>query len=150
LTREELVDRGVIQYKAATAGLFLLFLWIVPAVLHGDGPLALPAKHDVLSPNKKIRAEFDPHSGTRLNLIPLDYPKDLVLITFWNDGHKIREIRIGEIFPDERLLKRTASHYDWGYITGIAHDGFLHVKRSDGLEIYYDVKTGNRRERVSQ
>jgi hypothetical protein len=80
-----------------------------------------------------------------LNLIPLDYHKNLVLITFWNKGHKIREITVGDLFPDTRLLRRTASHYNWGYMYGIDRDGFLHVKRCDGLEIFLDVRTGAKR-----
>lgn len=85
-----------------------------------------------------------------LNLIPLDYPKNLVLITFWSKGNKIREITVGDLFPDTRILQRTASHYRWGYIYGIDHDWFLHVKRCDGLEILLDVRTGAKRENVGQ
>jgi hypothetical protein len=166
---------------AATVVLFMILLLIVPPV-HGDEPLPAPAKHEVLSPNKKLRAELDPREGTKiinvesgrvfwqlpdwyrwafladdgehfvtgydgLNLIPLDYTKKLVLITFWEKGNKIMEITVGDLFPDTRVLQRTASHYQWGYIYGIDRDGFLHVKKCDGLEILLDVRTGAKREK---
>ncbi len=166
---------------AAMVVLIMILLWIVPPV-HSDEPLSAPAKHEVLSPNKKLRAELDPHEGTKiinvesgrvlwqlpdwyrwafladdgehfvtgydgLNLIPLDYTMRLVLITFWKKGDKIKEITVGDLFPDTRILQKTASHYHWGYIYGIDRDGCLQVKRCDGLEILFDVKTGARREK---
>jgi hypothetical protein len=169
---------------AATVSLFVMLLLIVPPV-HSDGPLPAPAKHDVLSQNKKYRAELDPLAGTKiievksgrvswqlpdwyrwafladdgehfvtgydgLNLIPFDYPKNLAIITFWKRGNKIKEITVGDIFPDRRILQRTVSHYQWGYMYGIDRDGFLHVKRCDGLEILLDVRTGAIRENAGR
>jgi len=169
---------------AVTATLFVMLLLIVPPV-HSDGPLPAPAKHDVLSQNKKFRAELDPRVGTKiinvesgrvlwqipdwyrwvflgddgeylvtgydgLNLIPLDYTKNLVLITFWKKGNKNKDITVGDLFSDTRILQRTVSHYQWGYIYGIDRNGFLHVKRCDGLEILFDVRTGAKRGNIGQ
>ncbi len=161
---------------AATACLFMTLLLIVSTVC-SDAPLSPPAKHEVLSRNKRFRAELDPREGTTiismesgnilwklpdwyrcafladdgqhfvtgydgLNLIPLDYSKKLVLITFWKKGNKIKEITVEDIFPDTRILQRTASHYNWGYMSGIDQDGFLQVKRCDGRVFLFDVRTG--------
>ncbi len=160
----------------------MILLLIAPPV-HSDAPLPAPAKHEVLSSNKKFRAELDPREGTKiinvesgrvlwklpdwyrwaflgddgehfvtgydgLNLIPLDYTKKLVLITFWEKGNKIKEITVGDFFPDTRILQRTASHYQWGYIYGIDRDGFLQVKRCNGLVFLFNVRTGEKKERV--
>ena len=37
-----------------------------------------------------------------LNLIPVNYTRDLVLITFWRRDERIRDVTVGELFPDTR------------------------------------------------
>jgi hypothetical protein len=54
-----------------------------------------------------------------INLIPQNYTKDLVLISFWRRDKKIRDVTVGELFPDTHILRKTISHYNWGLITGI-------------------------------
>ena len=79
-----------------------------------------------------------------LDLIPTGYTDELVLITFWHDGKKIREITVAEMFPDRHILRRTVSHYAWGRIDGIDARGRLKVKRVDGKTFYFDVSTGKK------
>ncbi len=152
-------------------------LLLIAPPSRGDEPLPLPEKYQVLSLNKKFRAELDPREGTRiihvasskimwtlptwhgwaflsndgehlvtgydgLNLIPLEYTKKLVLITFWMKDKKTREITVGDLFPDTRILQRTVSHYNWGTINGINPDGYLQVRRCDGTRFLFDVRTG--------
>jgi hypothetical protein len=78
-----------------------------------------------------------------LNLIPTDFTDDLVLLTFWREGRKIREIRVRDFVPDHSILERTASHYYWGRIESIDAQGRLKVNRADGKTFFFDVTTGN-------
>ncbi len=158
---------------------FFMILLLIALPVCSDAPLPLPAKHEVLSPNKRFRAELDPREGTKiisvesgtvlwklpdwyrwafladdgehfvtgydgLNLIPLEYTRELVLITFWRKHKKIKEITVGDLFPDTGILQRTASHYHWGTIQGIDKDGHLQVERCDGTRFLFDIKTGER------
>jgi hypothetical protein len=75
------------------------------------------------------------------NLIPKDFSKDLPLITFWNRNKKIRDVTVGELFPDTSVLKSTESHYYWGDITRITNTSLV-VTRCDGLIVRMNVTTG--------
>ena len=77
-----------------------------------------------------------------LNLVPVDFNDDLVLLTFWRDGKKIRDVRIRDFVPDHHLLEPTASHYNWGTVEGIDGRGLLKVKRADGKVFLFNVSTG--------
>jgi hypothetical protein len=79
-----------------------------------------------------------------LNLIPREPSDSLVLITFWREGRKIKEVTLSEIVPDRRILKRTASHYFWGHIEGIDGQGPLRVKRADDTIFYFDITSGEK------
>jgi hypothetical protein len=76
-----------------------------------------------------------------LNLIPANYSTDLVLITFWKKDQKIREVTVGELFPDPSVLVRTVSHYHWGGIRGIKGNTLI-VSRCDGTQVTFDITTG--------
>lgn len=77
-----------------------------------------------------------------MNLIPVNYTDDLVLLTFWEKGKKIRKVTLKEIVPSKSILTRTVSHYHWGTIDGINDKGSLVVNRSDGKILLFDVTTG--------
>src|SRR5262245_7895666 len=78
-----------------------------------------------------------------LNLLPSDFSDDLVLLTFWREGTKFRDVRVKDFIPDHRILKRTVSHYLWGTVHGIDAQGRLKVERADGKIFFFDVSTGN-------
>jgi len=77
-----------------------------------------------------------------LNLIPIDFRDELVLLTFWREGRKIREVRVGDLFPDHSILLRTASHYLWRHAIEIDAQDRLKVQRVDGRIFFFDVATG--------
>jgi hypothetical protein len=79
-----------------------------------------------------------------LNLIPKDFSRDLVLITFWSAGKNIKEITLGELFPDRTLLQQTVSHYAWGTVEGINSDSSLKVHLIDGRMMYFDTSSGKK------
>jgi hypothetical protein len=86
-----------------------------------------------------------------MNLIPVDFTDDFVLLTFWRDGTKIRDITVGDLFPDhlglvfpDHLgLVRTASHYVWRLTIDFDAHGLLRVSLMNGRTLLFDVSTGN-------
>ncbi len=77
-----------------------------------------------------------------MNLIPTDYQHDLVLLTFWREGRKIREVRVSDMFPDRSILRRTASHFAWRHTIVLDKRGRLKVERVDGKSFIFDLATG--------
>ena len=78
-----------------------------------------------------------------LNLLPTDFSDDLILLTFWREGRKFRDVRVRDFLPDHRMLARTVSHYHWGNVHEIDAQGRLKVERADGKIFLFDVTTGN-------
>ncbi len=103
-------------------------LWRAKRVWSRDSVLADDGEHFITGYNG-------------LNLIPLDYTTNLVLITFWHRDRKIREVTVGDLFPNTHILRRTVSHYDWGHIQGI-EDNILLVERCDRKKLRFDFRTG--------
>jgi hypothetical protein len=111
-------------------------------VKHGDVLWRIPGWH---------RAMFVANDGNHLvteynglNLIPKDYTPHLVLLTFWSAGAKIKEITVGELFPDRTVLQETDSHYAWGLVKGVDSAGSLKVHLMDGRMMYFDISSGKR------
>jgi hypothetical protein len=77
-----------------------------------------------------------------LNLLPTDFTDDLVLLTFWSEGRKFRDVRVRDFLSDHHKLEHTVSHYHWGIVDGIDTEGRLKVERADGKIFLFDVSTG--------
>jgi hypothetical protein len=77
-----------------------------------------------------------------LNLLPIDFSDDLVLLTFWREGRRFRDVRVRDFLPDHEVRERTVSHYHWGIVHGIDAQGRLKVERADGKIFFFDVTTG--------
>lgn len=77
-----------------------------------------------------------------MNLIPQDYNNHMVLISFWREGKKIRDVTLEEVVPKKAMLKKTTSHYHWGSIEGIDRKGRLVIKRADEKVLLYNLETG--------
>jgi len=78
-----------------------------------------------------------------MNLIPVDFTDDFVLLTFWREGTKIRDVTVRDLFPDHRGLVRTVSHYAWRQTMDFDAHGLLRVSLMDGKTLLFDVSTGN-------
>jgi hypothetical protein len=91
----------------------------------------------VANDGKHLVTEYD-----GLNLLPTDFRDDLVLLTFWREGKKLREVTVRDLFPDHSILQRTASHYAWRETIGIDEHGRLKMQRVDGKIFFFDVATG--------
>lgn len=67
-----------------------------------------------------------------INLLPLNYKTDVVLIELWHDGRLVHQIRLGDLVHNPKLLRRTASHYYWGIISGFNTNSLLEVVTVEG------------------
>jgi hypothetical protein len=120
----------------------------VAALDPGTGVSVIGSSEVLWASTKWFRVAFLADDGEHfvtgydgMNLIPRNFTKDLVLITFWKRNRQIREVTVGELFPDTDVLKKTASHYFWGGITGITNRT-LSVTLCDGNVVNFDVTTG--------
>jgi len=77
-----------------------------------------------------------------LNLVPLSYVDSMELISFWDQGRKIKSVTLSEIVPDRTVLERTMSHYAWGDIEGVNDKDQLVVRRVDGQIFRFSMATG--------
>lgn len=77
-----------------------------------------------------------------VNLLPLDYRKDQVMLSFYDRGKLIREVRLNELVTDFSKLEKTASHYQWGHYLGINADDHYTVELPDKRWVLFNVKTG--------
>ena len=69
-----------------------------------------------------------------INLLPLNYKSDAVLIELWHDGRLIHQIRLRDLVQNTKLLRRTSSHYYWGIISGFSSNNLLEVVTVEGKE----------------
>ena len=67
-----------------------------------------------------------------INLLPLNYKPDVVLIKLWHDGRLIHEIRLRDLVQNTKRLRRAASHYYWGIISGFNANNLLEVATVEG------------------
>lgn len=50
-----------------------------------------------------------------LNLVPKDYSPELPILTIFENGTFLKEIRLRDIYRSLSSLHETTSHYDWGF-----------------------------------
>lgn len=79
-------------------------------------------------------------------MIPLGYDKKMTLLTFLKDGKIIREVSVGEIISDPKILVRTVSNYEWGEVEGFNEDGIFRLRLNGQKILLFDPETGMRYE----
>jgi hypothetical protein len=77
-----------------------------------------------------------------LNLLPLDYKKDQVMLSFYDRGKLIRQVRLSEMISDFSKLQKTVSHYQWGNYLGLNEDDHYVVELVDKRWLLFNVRTG--------
>lgn len=77
-----------------------------------------------------------------MNLIPVDYTADMVMITFVREGTVIREVKLKNLITDFRKLVRTVSHYYWGSFDGFDKSGNFAVTTVENKTVRFDITTG--------
>jgi hypothetical protein len=78
-----------------------------------------------------------------MNLLPLDYSPDLVVLTFYHRGTPIAEVTLDQVIDDFGALERTVSHYNWGHYLGFDQAGRYVIETVDGRRIAFDATTGD-------
>ena len=78
-----------------------------------------------------------------LNLLPVDYKPDWIMLKFYERGRLVREWTLRELVPDLSKLQRTASHYRWGQCRGFGSGGLYEVETVDRGNLRFDVRTGS-------
>jgi hypothetical protein len=78
-----------------------------------------------------------------INLLPLSYKPDVVLIELWHDGRLLHQMRLRDLVQNPKLLRRAASHYYWGIISGFNNNNLLEVVTVEG-KVSINPETGER------
>ncbi len=76
------------------------------------------------------------------NLLPLDYKKDQVMLSFYDRGRLLRQVRLNELVSDFSKLQKTVSHYQWGQYLGLNPEDHYVVELADKRWMLFDVRTG--------
>jgi hypothetical protein len=77
-----------------------------------------------------------------INLLPLDYHQDQVMLWFYRRGKLLRTVTLGQLVKDFGRLQRTASHYYWGRYLGFDGKNRYLVATVEGRTIAFDAATG--------
>lgn len=77
-----------------------------------------------------------------VNLLPLNYKRNQVMISFYDRGKLIRQVRLNEMISDFSKLEKVASHYRWGECLGLNSEDHLTVELVDKTWLMFDIKTG--------
>ena len=109
--------------RGATAAVWSLPAWHRQFFLSNDGD------HLVIGPEG-------------LSLLPLETRLSDRLLIFMKREAVVRVVTVGDLFPDLSLLRRTASHLEWGRVVGISPRGQLVVELVGGRRVAYGVRTG--------
>jgi hypothetical protein len=77
-----------------------------------------------------------------INLLPLEYHKDQVMLSFYRRGKLLCTVTLGQLVKDYGKLQRTASHYYWGRYLGFDEKNRYLVATVEGRTIAFDAATG--------
>lgn len=77
-----------------------------------------------------------------INLLPLDYHKEQVMLSFYRRGKLLRAVTLGQLVKDYGKLQRTVSHYYWGRYLGFDEKNRYLVATVEGRTIAFDAATG--------
>ena len=79
------------------------------------------------------------------NLLNLDYKPSDVMMTFYDRGKRLRQVRLNEIVPNPTpdKFRRTVSHYSWIESYGLVGDKFV-IDTLQKKTLAFDIQTGQR------
>lgn len=79
------------------------------------------------------------------NLLNLGYKADDVMMTFYDRGKVLRQVRLNKIVPNSTpdIFRRTVSHYSWLESYGLVGDKFI-INTLNQKRLIFDIKTGKR------
>ncbi len=78
------------------------------------------------------------------NLLELDYKVNQVMISFYQQGKLLNEIRLNQLIknPVPENLERTVSHYKWVSTHGLNNKQIFEVNTAAKKRFLFDIKTG--------
>lgn len=77
-----------------------------------------------------------------VNLLPLDFKKDQVMLSFYDRGKLIRHVRLNEMIADVSKLTKTVSHYQWGQYLGLNAEDHYVVELAGKQWLLFNIRTG--------
>ena len=77
-----------------------------------------------------------------MDLVPLDYDKQQVMLYFFKRGELLNHVTLDQIIRDKSRLRRTVSHYAWGRFVGLDESGRYVIETVEGRRIGFDAATG--------
>ena len=79
-----------------------------------------------------------------MNLIPIRFDPNMVMIRFHRSGTPIAEVRLNEMVNDLGKLRLTTSHRLWGnYASDLDDEGLFSVSTVEGRRLWFDATTGH-------
>ncbi len=77
-----------------------------------------------------------------MNVLPSDYKKDQVLLSFFKSGQLINQARLNQLITDFSKLQRVDTGYRWGKYLGLNAAGYFVVENIEGSKILFDMSSG--------
>lgn len=77
-----------------------------------------------------------------LDLLPLDYRQDDLILRIYRRGVLVRAVALNEVIDDFSSLQRTESHYYWGHYLGFDEAGDYVIETVENRVITIDIATG--------
>lgn len=82
-----------------------------------------------------------------MNLVPKSFDGNEVMIRFHRKGELIQMVTLKDLFVNLGSMKKTASHYSWGWYLGFNPAGQYEVETEEGRILAFDPKTGQQTKR---
>jgi hypothetical protein len=78
------------------------------------------------------------------NLLELDYKIDEVMVSFYDEGSLLNQIRLNQLIesPSPEKLERTESHFKWVTTYGINAEQIFEINTVAKKQFLFDLKTG--------
>jgi hypothetical protein len=75
-----------------------------------------------------------------LNLVPQDVSPEQIMVSIFDRGKLVHEVRLKQLFNSLDSLRRTISHLEWGWIGGVTTDAVI-LETTEG-DAYIKLETG--------
>jgi len=78
------------------------------------------------------------------NLLSLNYKRDEVMISFYDKGNLLNQVRLNQLIqnPTPEKLEKTVSHYRWVDTYGLNEKQIFEVNTIEKKKFQFDIKTG--------
>jgi hypothetical protein len=77
-----------------------------------------------------------------LSFLPLNFNRDLTILSFFKHGSLIAQVRLDQLITDFSRIEKRGSQYRWCKYIGLNECGFVALKTTEDKKILLDVTTG--------